>query len=174
MKLPSLRWFKRAKSVPASLPPTPPIPSPAQEPTRAKPLAKILIVDDDAIILKSTSMKLEAAGYEVFTAMDGSEALGTLSDEKPDLVLLDLNFPPDVAHGGLASFDGFQLLAWFRNVVNTARTKFIIISADDAVEVKGRALAAGAVAFFTKPIDHVRLLAEIQRHLTRNDGKEPV
>src|ERR1041385_4351581 len=57
---------------------------------------KLLIIDDDAVVLKATSMRLQAAGYSVVTAIDGSSAIHALRKEKPDLILLDLSFPPDV------------------------------------------------------------------------------
>src|SRR5438445_484657 len=63
-------------------------------------LKKILVVDDDAIMRKTISLKLEAEGYAVVTAADGSEAIKCVREEKPDLILMDILFPPDVAHGG--------------------------------------------------------------------------
>src|SRR5258708_5989267 len=69
--------------------------------------AKILIVDDDAVIRKALTLKLESHGYAVAAAVDGADALRALRDENPDLVLLDINFPPDVAHGGGIPWDGF-------------------------------------------------------------------
>ncbi len=47
---------------------------------------KILVIDDNEIILKTTSMKLQSAGYQVFTALDGSEGVAAVRREKPDLV----------------------------------------------------------------------------------------
>jgi hypothetical protein len=65
---------------------------------------KLLIIDDDAVVLKTTAMQLQAAGYAVVTASDGSSAIQAVRKEKPDLILLDLTFPPDVAHGGGVPF----------------------------------------------------------------------
>jgi len=62
--------------------------------------SKILIADDNIVILKALSIKLKSKGYEVRTAMDGSTAVSCVRREHPDLVVLDINFPPDVAHGG--------------------------------------------------------------------------
>ena len=61
---------------------------------------KILVIDDNIVFLKAMSMKLRALGYDVLTAVDGAAAVSTVRRIKPDLILLDLNFPPDVAHGG--------------------------------------------------------------------------
>jgi CheY-like chemotaxis protein len=115
---------------------------------------RILIVDDDPVVLKTTSYRLSAAGYEVSTAVDGSEAINAVGSARPDLILLDLDFPPDVANGGKLGWDGFRLMTWLRGLRNTQGTRFIIItgSCDPAVAEK-RALASGAAGFFSKPID---------------------
>src|SRR6516162_10028083 len=65
-----------------------------------KNVRRILVVDDDKLILKTTSFKLKAAGYEVLTAEDGGSAIRQVRQLRPDVILLDLNFPPDVGHGG--------------------------------------------------------------------------
>jgi CheY-like chemotaxis protein len=61
---------------------------------------KILIVDDSLVFLTAVSKLLQAKGYQVLTAEDGAAALSAVRREKVDLILLDINFPPDVAHGG--------------------------------------------------------------------------
>src|SRR5690242_5558332 len=66
---------------------------------------RILVVDDNKVILKAMAMKLKSSGYEVLMAEDGSEAVSTARQQKPDLILLDINFPPDVAHGGGVAWD---------------------------------------------------------------------
>src|SRR6185369_8554242 len=85
----------------------------------ARPVAatgkKILLVDDDAIILKTTSMKLQSHGYAVVTATDGPSAIQAVRTEKPHLILLDLNFPAD-AGGGAVSWDGLLIVSWLRRV----------------------------------------------------------
>ena len=77
---------------------------------------KILVVDDNAIILRTLSMKLKSSGYEVLTATDGAQAVSTVRREKPDLILLDISFPPDVAHGGGVPWDGFLILSWLQRL----------------------------------------------------------
>jgi CheY-like chemotaxis protein len=115
---------------------------------------QILIVDDDPVILKTTSHKLSAAGYAVSTAVDGSEAINVVGCAKPDLIILDLDFPPDVANGGKPGWDGFRLMTWLRGLRNTQGTRFIIITGScDPAEAERRALASGAAGFFSKPIN---------------------
>jgi len=56
------------------------------------PVKKVLIIDDDPVILKTASMRLKAKGYEVATATEGAEALQLLRDGAPDLILLDIRY----------------------------------------------------------------------------------
>jgi DNA-binding response OmpR family regulator len=128
----------------------------------------ILIVDDNEVILKTLSLKLKANDYEVATAMDGSQALGAVRRQRPDLILLDINFPPDVGHGGGVPWDGFRMLEWFSRMEEVKTTPVIIITGGDAATDKDRALAAGAAAFFHKPINNDELLATIHKILGRH------
>src|SRR5438105_2044489 len=82
--------------LPDSRPAMPPVGDP-------QPIAngkKVLVVDDNKVILKTLSLKLSANGYAIVTAEDGAAAVRAVRSEKPDLILLDVSFPPDVAHGG--------------------------------------------------------------------------
>ena len=122
---------------------------------------KILVVDDSLVILKVLSTALKSAGYAVLTAPDGAAAISLARQEKPDLVLLDISFPPDVAHGGGVRWDAFTIMGWMKRMEETAKTPIIVITSSDPAKVKDKAMAAGAVAFFQKPIDHDKLLATI-------------
>ena len=130
------------------------------EPTSAK---KILVVDDNEIILKTISLRLQGAGYQVVTALDGSEAVSAARRETPDLILLDISFPPDV--GGV-EWDGFRIMEWFRRMENVKKTPVIIITGGETLNNKERAVSGGAVAFFHKPIDHDDLLKVIRASLS--------
>ena len=129
------------------------------EPTPAK---KILVVDDNEIILKTISLRLQGAGYRVVTALDGSEAVSAARKETPDLVVLDISFPPDV--GGV-EWDGFRIMEWFRRMETVKKTPVIIITGGEVAQNRERAIAGGAVAFFNKPIDHDDLLKVIRATL---------
>src|SRR5215831_18313210 len=74
---------------------------------------KILIIDDDAVVVKTTAMKLKAAGYAVAAASDASSAIEAVHNAVPDVILLDMSFPPDVAHGS-AAWDGRMIISWLR------------------------------------------------------------
>ena len=123
---------------------------------------KLLIIDDDAVVLKTTSTKLEAAGYSVVTATDGSSAIHAVRKEKPDLILLDLSFPPDVAHGGGVPWDGFIIMSWLRRFQDIKKVPVIVITGAEPARNKDRSLANGAIGYFQKPIDHSGLLSAIK------------
>jgi len=126
---------------------------------------KILVVDDNQVILRTMSMKLTSEGYDVVTAEDGSEAVSAVRRERPDLILLDISFPPDVAHGGGLAWDGFLIMEWLRRLDEGKNVPIIVITGGDPVKYKDRALAAGAVSFFHKPIDNDELLAIVAQTL---------
>ena len=129
------------------------------------PKKKILVVDDNVIILKTVGLKLQAAGFDVVTAQEGSEAVGATRKQKPDLILLDLSFPPDVGQGGGVAWDGLLIMNWIRRMDEGKHIPIIIITGGDANQYEKKCLDAGAVAFFHKPLDHEGLVSAIRRTL---------
>ena len=127
------------------------------------PAKKILVVDDNEVILKTISLKLQAAGYRAITALDGAEAVAAVRKDVPDLILLDISFPADV--GGV-EWDGFRIMAWLHRLEAVKKTPVIIITGGEDAKNKARAVAAGAVAYFHKPIDHDDLLKVIRATLS--------
>ena len=123
---------------------------------------KILVIDDNEIILKTTSMKLQSAGYQVFTALDGSEGVSMVRREKPDLILLDITFPPDV--GGVP-WDGFRIMEWLHRVDETKKIPIIVISGVVDEKSRQRATSSGAIAFFPKPVNFDEMLKVIRATL---------
>ena len=126
---------------------------------------KILVVDDDEVILRTLSITLSSNGYYAFLAADGPEAVRVVTREKPDLILLDLIFPVDAANVGGALQDGFFIIQWLRRMGEAEKIPIIVVSGDNSTKDKQRALDAGAVGFFTKPIDHAALLDAIRQVL---------
>jgi two-component system OmpR family response regulator len=152
------KLFKRSPvAAPAQTVP-PGEPSVRENKIPSKPGKRVLIVDDDQVILETTTRKLKAAGYNVYTVSEGSEAIAAVEQHKPEIILLDIHFPPDIANGGRNTWDGFQLMSWLRGLSGTQNTRFILISSDDPATLKRNRLAA-SVAVFQKPLDYKRLLA---------------
>jgi CheY-like chemotaxis protein len=131
---------------------------------------KILIVDDNEVILKTLSLKLKAGDYEVLTATDGSEAVSAARVKKPDLILLDIGFPPEVSG---VPWDGFQIINWLKRMEETKEIPVIVITGSDAAKYKDRALSEGAVAFFQKPVNNDQLLATMKRILDTGTATPP-
>ena len=91
---------------------------------------KILIVDDNPVIVKTLSMKLTSAGFDVVSTIDASEGIAAARKEKPHLILLDINFPEDVG----VAWDGFKIIAWLQRVDENQRAPIIVISGGDAAK----------------------------------------
>ena len=123
---------------------------------------KILVVDDNEVVIKTITLKLQGAGYQVIAAMDGSEAVSLARKENPDLILLDISFPADV--GGVP-WDGFRIMEWFHRLDSARKIPVIVITGSEEPKTKERATAAGAVAFFQKPVEHDYLLKVVRATL---------
>ena len=128
----------------------------------AAPAKTILVVDDNEIVIKTISLKLQGAGYRVISAMDGSEAVAAVRKETPDLILLDISFPPEVTG---VPWDGFRIMEWFHRLDNVRKIPIVIITGSEDPKTKERATQSGAVAFFQKPIEHDNLLKIIRATL---------
>lgn len=126
---------------------------------------KILVVDDNAVVVKALSLKLQARGYTVCSAADPSTAIQQVRNENPDLLILDINFPTDVSAGGSVAWDGFVILQWLERLNKDWRRPVIIITGEESARHEKQAQAVGAVAFFRKPIDNEELLDVIRRAL---------
>jgi two-component system cell cycle response regulator DivK len=132
------------------------------EATPAAPGAKkILVIDDNQIVLRAMMFMLSAKGYAVLLAETGAEAITTLRKERPDLILLDLDFPPDVGNIGGGLRDGFLIIDWARRMCDAEKIPVIIVSSLDPEKYKERAQAAGIPTFFRKPVDRQKLMEAI-------------
>jgi CheY-like chemotaxis protein len=125
---------------------------------------KILVVDDNPVVLKAFELKLKSSGFQVFTALDAAHAISCALDEVPDLIVLDFNLPPDVGSTG-TQWNGLTIMQWLRRLRESFTIPVVIISSTSADKLRDEALTAGATAFFQKPIDHKELLGVIQKVL---------
>lgn len=125
-------------------------------------MKKILVVDDDQVILKAFAIKLKASNYEVLTAADGTTAVNIVRTQKPDAILLDINFPDDFSN---VAWDGFRIMEWLKRLDGNFKAPIFIISGGDPDKYVARARELGAVGFFRKPIIHEELIAALQRAL---------
>ena len=114
---------------------------------------KILIVEDDPVILDYLSTTLSLEGYDVYTAVSGRLALQLASSHCPDLILLDL---------GLPDMDGEKIITSVRGWTGTP---ILVLSARDTELDKAGALDLGADDYLAKPFGTVELLARIRTAL---------
>lgn len=125
---------------------------------------RILIADDDLVILKTVGGYLRRHGYEVLTCQDGPTAVQMAKSEKPDLVVVDLGMEsprPTIC----PIFDGYTLMGWLRSMPETARMPVIVLTRSDAPETNQRCILAGASATMHKPANMERLLSTIRIEL---------
>ena len=116
--------------------------------------AKILVVDDEPRNVKILQIQLQARGYTVLTASDGAEALQIISEDIPDLILLDINMP---------KVDGFEVVTRVRADKKTEFIPIIMITAlRDTHENRIKAVEAGADDFIEKPFNSFEVLARIK------------
>jgi len=171
------RWQKESESAKKRAEEQPAFEHPPE--TRAAPRQddplgknrKILIVDDNPVVLKAFELKLVALGFQVVTASDGPTAVNVARNEMPDLIVLDINFPPEVGSSGL-QWDGFSILQWMHRFQEASNIPVIIITSEEHAKFKSKALSAGAVAFFQKPINHEEFLKAVRRTLGQTSVKE--
>jgi len=128
-----------------------------------RPVATILIVDDELWSRKLFEAMLAPEGYRTFCAASGDEALALIEQQAPDLILLDVMMP-DV--------DGYQLAGTLKADPATASIPIIMVTAQYDREARLAGLDAGAEEFLTKPIDRAELWLRVRNLLrikTLND-----
>lgn len=126
--------------------------------------ARVLVVDDEPVILRAVTANLGRRGFRVDVAQTGEAAIAQV-EEHPDLIVLDL---------GLPDTDGLEVI---RRIRARSDTPIIVLSARDAEREKVHALELGADDYLTKPFGVDELVARIRvalRHFARVGGTEPV
>jgi two-component system KDP operon response regulator KdpE len=132
---------------------------------------KILIVDDNPLVLKAFQLKLKSCGFNVIAVADPSEGIKAARHEMPVAVILDLHFRPgrNVAFSSM-NWSGLHILQWLKHYKEVADIPIIVLTVDDPGESKEHALAAGAAAFFQKPVELKTFLAELLKLIGDKPG----
>ena len=123
---------------------------------------KILLVEDNELNRDMLSRRLLRANYTVLTAADGEEALRVIREQRPDVVLLDMNLPVK---------DGWTTCQEVREDPSIENTRIIALTAHAMGEDKARAMAAGCNDYATKPVDFPELLEKISQ-LAAGDSEQ--
>ncbi len=122
---------------------------------------RILVVDDQQEVLDVTTTVLGSEGYDVETALSGDQALDRLSDERFDMVLLDINMP---------GTDGWEVLRVIRADELLAGLPVVMFSVKGELYDKVHGMQEGAVDYITKPVIVDDLLARVRRVLETDPG----
>lgn len=119
---------------------------------------KILLVDDQPVMLRLLSHPLEREGFTIVTAMTGVEALQKVQSEAPDLMILDIVLPDT---------NGIDVCRRVRQVLNLVDLPIIMLSGQTEVEAKIQGLEAGADDYVTKPVDPKEMVVRVKTMLAR-------
>jgi two-component system cell cycle response regulator DivK len=114
---------------------------------------KVLCIEDNISNMTLVSRIVEAEGHELLRAEDGNRALEVLSEEQPDIILLDINIP---------GIDGFEIARRIKADTEMAHIPVIATTANVLVGDREKCLAAGCDDYLPKPLD-IRRLREMMR-----------
>ncbi len=114
---------------------------------------KILVAEDEAMLLKTVELKLKKEGYEVIATADGKQAIEQIEIEKPDLVITDIMMP-------YAS--GLEITSFIRNKLQS-KIPIIVLSAMEQEKVVMEAFDLGADDYITKPFSLNELAIRVKR-----------
>ncbi|TMQ54280.1 MAG: response regulator [Candidatus Eisenbacteria bacterium] len=120
---------------------------------QTQPRARVLVVDDEADLVRILQFGLEAIGYHVDTASDGQEGLKKARELKPDIILLDLMLP---------KLDGYKVCRLLKFDERYKNIPIIILSARTQEGDQLLAMEMGANRFITKPYDFAEVLSHIE------------
>lgn len=118
--------------------------------------SKILIVDDTYSTVAMLKQILQEFGFEVGSAYDGTTALNVVTDEQPDLILLDIMLP---------DMNGYQVCEQLKRNPQISDIPILFISTLDETWDKVKAFQAGGVDYITKPFQYEEVVARINAHL---------
>lgn len=115
---------------------------------------RLLLIDDDEMMLRTLQELLHSEGFQVFSTADGPQGITIFKERHPDLVLLDL---------GLPSMNGLEVLRKIRDINSQAR--IVVITGHDSDESAQVALRNGALSYLTKPVEPGALLQLLNSQL---------
>lgn len=119
---------------------------------------RILVVDDEPKLLRAVAVDLRGEGYDVSTARSGSEALISIAQKKPDLIVSDIRMP---------GIDGYELARRLKSNESSALIPIIFLTAKDTTEDRILGFRNGIDAYLTKPFEPDELIVIIAAILNR-------
>jgi twitching motility two-component system response regulator PilG len=119
---------------------------------------KILVIDDSKTIRRTAETLLAKEGCEVFTAVDGFDALSKIADHRPDIIFVDIMMP---------RLDGYQTCSLIKHNRTFKDTPVIMLSSKDGLFDRARGRLVGSEQYLTKPFTKDELLGAIHSHVVK-------
>jgi twitching motility two-component system response regulator PilG len=116
----------------------------------------VLVVDDSKTIRRTAETLLSKEGCEVYTAVDGFDALSKVADHHPDIIFVDIMMP---------RLDGYQTCALIKHNKVFKTTPVIMLSSKDGLFDRARGRIVGSEQYLTKPFTRDELLSAIGTHV---------
>ncbi|MEA2554683.1 MAG: hypothetical protein QOI60_14 [Actinomycetota bacterium] len=117
---------------------------------------RILVVDDDPVIVRLLEVNFRLDGFDVATAGRGEDALVLAQETVPDIILLDVMMP---------GLDGYEVYRRLREIPELEKVPVLFLSARAKDDDRSRGLASGVLDYVTKPFDPSDLVATVRRRL---------
>jgi twitching motility two-component system response regulator PilG len=117
---------------------------------------KVLVIDDSKTIRRTAETLLSKEGCEVFTAIDGFDALSKIADHQPDIVFVDIMMP---------RLDGYQTCSLIKHNKVFRSIPVIMLSSKDGLFDRARGRIVGSEHYLTKPFTRDELLSAIEQHV---------
>jgi twitching motility two-component system response regulator PilG len=117
---------------------------------------KVLVIDDSKTIRKTAETLLAKEGCEVYTAVDGFDALAKVADYTPDIVFVDIMMP---------RLDGYQTCSLIKHNKVFKSIPVIMLSSKDGLFDRARGRIVGSEYYLTKPFTKDELLSAIETHV---------
>ena len=128
----------------------------SSNPSRSLTGLKILVVDDSKTIRRTAETLLTKEGCQVFTAIDGFDALSKIADHQPDLIFVDIMMP---------RLDGYETCSLIKHNKMFRDTPVIMLSSKDGLFDRARGRIVGSEQYLTKPFTKDELLGAISNQL---------
>ncbi len=117
---------------------------------------KVMVIDDSNTIRRTAEALLKKAGYEVYTAGDGFEAMSVITDQRPDIIFVDIMMP---------RLDGYQTCLLIKNNREFRHIPVIMLSSKDGLFDKARGKIAGSEEHVNKPFTQEELIDVISKYV---------
>lgn len=126
---------------------------------------KVLVIDDSKTIRRTAETLLAREGCEVFTAVDGFDALSKVADHRPDIIFVDIMMP---------RLDGYQACSLIKRSKSFGTIPIIMLSSKDGLFDRARGRIVGSEHYLTKPFTRDELLSAIEQHVALPAAPTPL